>query len=120
MVVKFENHGEQVQAFFKLFYYVGKENRECIQMYSIQRDDGGEWVEPYATITVNLPQYDLPPKKLHGFYCFIDTNNCPFIEQILLDTGIGIPTGEFRTSGFYSYPIYFIFTANLKKYRCEL
>lgn len=120
MIVKFKNYGEEVHAFFKVFEYVGKEKRKCIQMYSIQRDDGGEWVEPYATITVNLPEYELPEPKLHGFYCFIDTNNCPWAEKLLLDTGIGINTGMSAFSGFCSYPVFFIFTANIKKYRCEL
>lgn len=120
MVVKFKDRfGEEIEAYFALKNYADK-NRECIQMYQVMRDDGGIWSEPYATITVNLPEYKLPASKLHGFYTFIDTNNCPFAEQLLLDSGIGIPTGEEAWSGYCSYPVFFIFSANLKKYRCEL
>lgn len=119
MLVKFKDQfGTDVEAFFALSKYASS-NREAIQMYEFFRDDGGQWYEPYAMITKNLP-YDLPTPKIHGFYCFIDINNCPWAERVLLDNGIGFPTGEIRTSGFCQYPIFFIFTANLKKFRCEL
>ena len=120
MVAKFtDRFGNDEEIFFVLRNYeVG--GREAIQAWSIRKDDGGIWKEPYANITVNLPEYELPEPKVHGFYAFIDTNNCPWAEQVLFDTGIGIPTGKFRTSGYCNYPIYFIFTANLKKYRCEI
>ena len=68
---------------------------------------------PYADLTVNI-------ETLPDDHAAVDTNNCPWVEQVLFDTGIGIPTGKYRASGFCNYPIYFIFTANLKKYRCEI
>lgn len=120
MVAKFtDRFGNDEEIFFKLLKYE-EGGRYAIQAWSINRDDGGQWSEPYAMITVNLPHYELPEPKVHGFYAFIDTNNCPWAEQVLFDTGIGIPTGKFRSSGFCNYPIYFIFVSNLKKYRCEI
>lgn len=120
MTIKFQNRfGNDEEIFFKLKEYSEGE-RKAIQAFSICRDDGGLCVEPYAMATVNLPEFPLPEPKLHGFYCFLDVNNFPEIESILMEHGIGIHTGMFRTSGFCQYPIYFIFTANLKKYRCEL
>lgn len=117
MVAKFtDRFGNDEEIFFKLLKYE-EGGRYAIQAWSINRDDGGEWSEPYAMITVNFPNYPLPEPKIHGFYCFLDTNNCPWAYQMLLDTGIGIPTGDFRQSCFCSYPVFFIFTANLKKYR---
>ena len=119
MVVKFkDDFGVETEAFFKLKKYT-EGGREAIQMYELIRDDGGEMVEPYAMLTVNLPEYDLPKNKIHGFYCFIDINNCPWAERLLFDNGIGIPTGHYRTSGFVHYPIWFIFTSVLKRYRYE-
>ena len=118
MVVKFKDQfGVDTECFFKLKKYASGD-REAIEMYELFRDDGGEWVEPYAMITKNLP-YDLPEPKIHGFYCFIDINNCPWVERVLLDNGIGIPTGQFRTCGFCQYPIWFIFKSVLQRYRYE-
>ena len=119
MIVKLVKNGEEIKLFFRLNKY-SCNNRYQIQAYQYIKDDGGEVSVPYAPLTVNLPWSELPEPKLHGFYCFIDTNNCPWAEQLLLDNGIGIPTGEWQTSGFCNYPVFFIFTANLKKYRGEL
>lgn len=113
MLTKIESYGKEVKLYFRLKKYA-EGDREAIQAYEFT-DDGES--QPYAMITVNFPNYPLPEPKIHGFYCFIDTNNCPWAYQMLLDTGIGIPTGDFRTSYFCSYPVFFIFTANLKKYR---
>ena len=116
MVAKCKPYGEEISLFFKLRKY-SCNDRYQIQAYEYIKDDGGETSYPYASITVNLPFSELPEPKLHGFYCFIDTNNCPWAEQLLLDTGIGIPTGQWQTSGFCNYPVYFIFTSNLRKYK---
>ena len=55
---------------------------------------------PLAVITVNLG--DLLKKNM----AYIDTNNCPWAEDFLIDNDFGIPTGEYKASGFCVYPLY--------------
>lgn len=60
----------------------------------------------FATITVNLS---------NGFFeglqddthAYIDTNNCPWAEEFLVDNGIAKPyKGWYGESGFCTYPMY--------------
>lgn len=121
MIVKFKDiFGEEHDGFFRLTKYTVN-NRPAIQLYTICETKSGEkYSEPYANITVNLPDYSLPERNENGFYVFLDNNNFPQGGKILLDNRIGMPTGDFRTSGYCNYEIWYIFEANLKAYRCEL
>ena len=56
--------------------------------------------EPFATLTVNLPG-SLPEKDL----AYVDTNNCPWAEEFLKETGLAQPTGETARSGYCEYPL---------------
>lgn len=58
--------------------------------------------EPFATITVNLPDGRLSGdiKK----FAFVDTNNIPGIDSFLISNGIAKPTGHYGFSGFCAYP----------------
>jgi hypothetical protein len=57
---------------------------------------------PFATITVNL-QSPLQDKT----HSYVDTNNCPWAEEFLLNNGIAKKIeGANMISGFCSYPIY--------------
>ena len=56
---------------------------------------------PFATITVNLS--DPTQDETHAF---LDTNNCPWVEEFLCDNGIAKPTGRTGQSGFCTYPLY--------------
>ena len=58
---------------------------------------------PFATITVNLS--DPTQDDTHAF---LDTNNCPWVEEFLRDNGIAEPAygGLKMQSGFCTYPLY--------------
>ncbi len=57
----------------------------------------------FATITVNLS--DPTQDDTHAF---LDTNNCPWVEEFLRDNGIAEPAygGLKMQSGFCTYPLY--------------
>ncbi len=56
--------------------------------------------EPYAMLTVSFGEY------IGAKNCtYIDTNNCPFAEQ-LLEYGIARDTGFTKQSGFCKYPLW--------------
>lgn len=56
--------------------------------------------EPYCSVTVNLSEY----KKTNENCAFVDTNNTPFITDVIIRNGFGIPTGRVGYSGFCMYP----------------
>lgn len=56
--------------------------------------------EEFGALTVNLGD-DLPPDT-----GYLDTNNLPDAEGFVLRHGIATYTGEFRGSGFCTYPLY--------------
>ena len=66
----------------------------AIQMYDA--DDGC----PFATLTVNLG------KKLDADVAYVDTNNCPWAEEFILENELGEPTDRIGQSGFCFYPQY--------------
>ena len=47
---------------------------------------------------------------------YIDTNNCPWAEDFLIDNDFGIPTGEYKASGFCVYPLYQLDLEKIGKY----
>ena len=57
--------------------------------------------DPYADLTVNLPEYELEP-----YEAFIDTNNFPDAEQFLEENGLAFHTGTYGGSGYCIYPVY--------------
>ena len=70
--------------------------------------------ETYATITVNLP--NVPEDLLRMWFgsqmpdkntlAFIDTNNCPWVEDFLKENHIAENTRISMPSGFCMYPLY--------------
>ena len=56
---------------------------------------------PFAVITVNLS--DRVQDETHAF---LDTNNCPWAEEFLLDNKIARKTEVTMKSGFCTYPLY--------------
>lgn len=64
---------------------------------SLITEDG----EPFARLSVNLPEWTLPGDK-----AFVDTNNCPWAEKFISDNKLGRPTGITGTSGYCTYPQY--------------
>lgn len=79
-------------AFFleKSEYKAG--NNLAIKSYS----DSGEF---YGLITVNLPNEELGKDE-----AFLDTNNLPDIDKVIIESGVGVPTGDYGYSGFCEYP----------------
>ena len=65
---------------------------------------------PLTIITVNLG--DLLEKNM----VYIDTNNCSWAEDFLVDNGFGLPTGEYKASGFCIYPLYQLDLERISKY----
>ena len=72
--------------------------------------------EPYAIITVNLPDallfMDLPNN-----YSFVDVNNCPWAENFIKEHALGEPTGEMVRSGYVLYPLYEFNLNKLNQYQ---
>lgn len=56
----------------------------------------------FATITVNIINSGYVPRDM----AYVDTNNCPWIEEFLLENGIAENTGHTGISGFCTYPLY--------------
>jgi len=58
--------------------------------------------EPYADITVCLGEALMP-----GF-AYVDTNDCPWAEKLLVQTGLAKPArnGATKQSGYCTYPLY--------------
>lgn len=64
-------------------------------------DKGGEYSEPYGSITVNLG--DSVP-----VYCaYVDTNDMPEVEQFIRENELGEFTEFEMQNGFCTYPLYF-------------
>ena len=59
--------------------------------------------EPFATLTVNIPDSYF---YANDHRAFVDTNNCPWAEAFLKDTGIATPAGVIGHSGYCDYPLY--------------
>lgn len=100
-----------------------------IQLYSVKDFMGNvlhglavnlDWIdpdtnmlEPYGTLTVSFGEY-ISAKNC----AYIDTNNCPFAEQ-LLKYGIARDTGFTKQSGFCKYPLWEFKEEFLKEHGAE-
>lgn len=62
----------------------------------------------FATITVNLQGtlFEFDRHQDETKYAYLDTNNCPWVEQFLEENGIAKHTGFFGLSGYCTYPLY--------------
>lgn len=68
--------------------------------------------EPYATLTTKL--------DVAGFsdeYAFVDTNNCPWAEELIKEYNLGKPTGMSARSGYCTYPLYKFNFDELEKHK---
>ena len=61
---------------------------------------------PIARITVCLQDGLGLPYFLDEDEAFVDTNNCPWAEQFIIENRLGKPTGRKAGSGFCLYPSY--------------
>ena len=64
-------------------------------------DDEG-YPEPFAMLTVNLPNYGKLPEN----QAFVDTNNCSWAESFIKENRLGKPVGKIGISGWCEYPLY--------------
>lgn len=71
-----------------------------LAVISIINENGYD--EPFATLTVNLPDSIL----LRNDQAYVDTNNNPWVEKFLQDNKIAVPTGDVAISGWCTYPLY--------------
>ena len=67
---------------------------------------------PFSNLTVNLDDTKRYPEN----YGFVDTNNFPEAESLILQLGIGEETGIIGGSGFCLYPLYKFDYDAIKKY----
>lgn len=70
--------------------------------------------EPFSMITKNLED-NLEPNE-----AYIDTNNCPWVVDILDSYKLAKPTGEVFLSGFVEYPKYKFNLDKIRKLNEEL
>lgn len=66
--------------------------------------------EPFADLTINIQA--LP----EGLSC-VNTEDYPWLAQLIKDTGIGIPTGNYLKSAFGAYPVYKFDLNKVKEYQ---
>jgi hypothetical protein len=64
---------------------------------------------PFARVSTNL---GVPLKEDE---IFVDTNNCKWAEDFLLDYKLAEPTGETEQSGYCAYPKYRLNMAQISK-----
>lgn len=57
---------------------------------------------PFATLTVNLMSPEQSKER-----AYVDTNNCPWIEEFIVQNNLGKPVpGYYQVSGYCIYPLY--------------
>jgi len=69
---------------------------------------------PYCNITINLIPFNDP-----ALAC-IDTNNFPYLEDIIKENNLGEPVGISIPSGFCRYPVYRLNLKNIEKYKTKI
>ncbi len=93
-------------CFFSIEKYRA-DNSLALQIYNME--DG-----PIATMTVWLPHdSNIAPKEGQAY---IDTNNCPWAEDLIEKLGVGENTELIGFSGYCIYPLYQFDMEKLVKY----
>ncbi len=80
-------------------------------LYLSLQDRCEEGLEPFADMTVNLPEY-----RPTADCAFVDTNNLGQAEQLIAEYKLGKPTGRFVQSGYCAYPEYRFDMKKIKEY----
>ena len=91
MNIKLNFYGDLYELNITLHKYADNDNTAIVL---IDPKEG-----PFATVTVNL-------ENLPKDYAYLDTNNCPWIEQLFEEYSLGYPTGTTKISGYCEYPLY--------------
>lgn len=84
-----------------------------VDLYCVE--DG--FIEPFAALTKNIPDKFMPCSVEQLTMAPIDTNNCPWAEQFLVENHLAEPTGVVVTSGWCEYPIYKFNIEELDKHK---
>lgn len=74
-------------------------------------EEEDSYFEPFCDVTVNL--FSPITNKNCGF---LDTNNCPFIAELLVKNKLGKLTGRTAQSGWCTYPEFEFDMEAMKKY----
>ena len=80
-------------------------------LYLSLQDRCEDGLEPFADMTVNLPEY-----RPAADCAFVDTNNLGQAEQLIAEYRLGKPTGRFARSGYCTYPEYRFDMEKIKEY----
>ena len=75
----------------------------------LSKNEEFDFWEPFAMLTVNF-------KKLSEDYAYLDTNNCPWAEELMEEYNLGEPTDIFEMSGWCVYPMYKLNLEEIQKY----
>ena len=76
----------------------------AVQLTEEVNDPECPYEQPFATLTVRLPETGLLPNP--DTDAFIDTNNNPEAGRFLKENGLATPIGITATSGMCRYPAY--------------
>ena len=80
-----------------------------IQLYSKNTDYDEPFWEPFATLT-KVTHYDKANQLI------VDTNNCPYAEELIKKYKLGTDTGRISCAGYCTYPVYEFDFDKLKEY----
>jgi len=95
---KLNSYGEEVEvAPIKQTY----SSNGTLAIHLLEIEDG-EVIDNYAMLTVNIDDSD----ELEDGLAFVDTNNCEWAEDFIIDNKLGKPIGRFGQSGFCKHPLY--------------
>lgn len=88
-----DKYGNEMDAYLVRASYAD----DTLAVLMVANPDG--YWEEYATLTVNL---GFGTKRM----AYLDTNNCPWVEQFLNENGLADATGIEQRSGHCTYPLY--------------
>ena len=107
--MKYNSYGTEYELSFRKGHY---QNNNTLAVQIMCKEENEDWYEPFCTLTVNLED----GIQIQDNRAYIDTNNCSWVEDFLVDNDFGIPTGEYKASGFCVYPLYQLYLERIGKY----
>lgn len=109
--MRFIDHfGDEMEVVIRKLSY---DNNGSLAVYLFLDEDND--YEPYALLTVNLPESDNNKED----EAYLDTNNLPYAKTFVKKYGLAVPTGRVAYSGFCTYPLYKFDLERLKKLEDE-
>ncbi len=105
--MQFEAWGDVHELCIEAGHY-SRGNGLFLQLY--EKCGDGE-LEPYATLTVNLPDHSCGKNR-----AYVDTNNFPAAMSLISEYRLGKLTGNIGASGYCDYPEYEFNLAEIEKH----